>query len=675
MKLPVEVQVRSRKPNCFCCHLYFFIFFSVFLVDKTRKYPILFFAFDRFMLIFYLLLLVAAWSPTDSYAPGEVECPSDLQLVRTANSILQEEEDYITERNKKTDEALKTYLKNANMIDFDVDSFFEDANESIKIGLSFSGGGYRAMLVGAGQLAALDSRTDNATESGLGGLLQASSYLVGLSGGNWLVGSVVLNNWTSVQDIVNKNEIWDLTNSIANYGGLNVFKTVSFYNGISNDLDAKRDAGFDVSFTDTWARALSHQFFTTLEDTGASMTWSGMTEFDAFKDHDMPFPIVVAVGRTPGTFVLSGNSTVFEFTPYELGSWDPSVYQFTNIKYLGTTTDDGVASNGTCWGGFDNAGFVMGTSSSLFNQFILQINSSSVSSTITSIVLTILGKVSAAENDVAVYKPNPFANTSDVAGSESIVKNDTLYLVDGGLDNQNVPLYPLLQRERKVDAIFAFDNSADTNQNWPNGSSLVYSYQRQFLPQGNNTIFPYVPDVNSFRNLNLTSRPTFFGCDARNLSSLMNEDAPSDYSVFDSPLIIYTANRPFSYFSNVTTFTLSYSNEERNSIIRNGYETASRLNNTLDDEWQACVGCAIIRRYQERNEIEQTEQCQRCFERYCWNGDLDTKTPELNFTQTGTTNETDSSGKKSAANSFNKYSIVKSVAYGLLSVLVFVSIN
>ena len=73
-------------------------------------------------------------------------------------------------------------------------------------------------------------------------------------------------------------------------------------------------------------------------------------------------------------------------------------------------------------------------------------------------------------------------------------------------------------------------------------------------------------------------------------------------------------------------------------MIRNGFEVASRNNLTLDSEWPACVGCAIIRRLQERNGEEQTEQCKRCFEKYCWDGSLDTDDENrLNFTSEGTT--------------------------------------
>ena len=44
-------------------------------------------------------------------------------------------------------------------------------------------------------------------------------------------------------------------------------------------------------------------------------------------------------------------------------------------------------------------------------------------------------------------------------------------------------------------------------------------------------------------------------------------------------------------------------------MISNGFEIATRSSGSLDDEWAACVGCAIIRREQERQGIEQTEQC------------------------------------------------------------------
>lgn len=591
--------------------------------------------------------------------------------MRTANDISPEEQAWIQGRDKVTTENLISFLEASNLTDFDASSFVNGASDPIRIGVAFLGGGYRAMLSGAGQLAALDNRTTGASTRGLGGLLQASTYLVGLSGGNWLVGTIAMNNFTHPEKILDDGKIWDLSHSIVNFGGANVVKTVKYYTGISDDLDAKSDAGFELSLTDTWGRALLHQFFAELNDTGAALTWSTLQESDVFTQHQMPYPIVVADGRTPDETIVAANSTIFEVNPYELGTWDKSLYQFTQVKYLGTNVTDG-KPDGQCIGGFDNAGYIMGTSSTLFNQFVLQINTTSLTSAIKSIITSLLNKVSSDQDDVAIYKPNPFSKTDD-GDISSISQNDTLFLVDGGEDLQNVPLYPLIQPHRKVDVIFAYDNSADTNQSWPNGASLVLTFERQFLDIGNGTVFPYVPDINSFSNLNLTARPAFFGCDARNLTSLFDKAPHANTSlaaIFDVPLVVYTANRPFSYWSNTSTFQLKYSEKEKRGMIKNGFEVASRYNRTLDSDWPACVSCAIIRREQERRNQSQSDQCKQCFSKYCWDGSLDTADPNLNFTQTGTTNGNEDTRTSGGVALFDE-KVMKFVGYGLVASMAF----
>lgn len=83
------------------------------------------------------------------------------------------------------------------------------------IGLAVSGGGYRAMLNGAGAIAAWDSRSPGSNDTGaLGGLLQSATYLSGLSGGGWLVGSIYTNNFTTIQDALNSDTIWQTQNNI-----------------------------------------------------------------------------------------------------------------------------------------------------------------------------------------------------------------------------------------------------------------------------------------------------------------------------------------------------------------------------------------------------------------------------------------------------------------------------
>lgn len=52
----------------------------------------------------------------------------------------------------------------------------------------------------------------------------------------------------------------------------------------------------------------------------------------------------------------------------EWGSWDPQLSAMMNMSYAGTNLNNGQPDNSTaCVTGFDEVGFMMGTSASLFN--------------------------------------------------------------------------------------------------------------------------------------------------------------------------------------------------------------------------------------------------------------------------------------------------------------------
>lgn len=507
------------------------------------------------------------------------------------------------------------------MVDFDVAGFMRNHSDAPpRIGLAFSGGGYRAMLNGAGAFAAFDARTTNSTKPGnIGGLVQASTYIAGLSGGSWMLASLFVNNFTTVRDLQGEDDgLWDLENSIlAPEGRWAVIDTAGYYGELRDEVTGKRDAGYGTSLTDYWGRALSRQFIGG-RDGGAAVTYSSISDTDTFKNHEMPFPIIVANGRHPGEIIIAANATVFEFSPLEMGSHDPSLYAFTPTRYLGSNVTNGVPVNSSsCTRGFDNAGFILGTSSSLFNIGLLQLENTGLTGILRDFAVDVLQGLAEADADIARYTPNPFYKYRDNPWAD----DRDLTLVDGGLDGQNVPLHPLIQPNREVDVIFAVDASADNVEtNWPNGTSLIATYERALDErQSNHTMFPAVPDANTFVNLGLNTRPTFFGCDARNITTDENQPIP--------PLIVYLPNHPISYLSNFTTFTMAYTQEERDQIIENGYDVATRANSTLDEEWPACAACAVVRRAQERKGEAQTEQCARCFDRYCWDGTLNSTAP------------------------------------------------
>lgn len=556
-----------------------------------------------------------------SYAPIQTECPSGL-LVREATSINDKERSYLMQRHEQTNKNLITFLSDVAMLsELDAKDFIEGNKDqhNISIALAFSGGGYRAMLCGAGEILALDDRYEDLTRKALGGLLQSSSYISGLSGGSWMIGTLVLNDWMTVgKAVLPDSGIWQLDSLIFNPNGINVIKTLKYYSSLRSAVSSKTNEGFDTSITDVWGRALSYQFFdpNSTYNWGENITWSSIAKLPSFQRHQMPFPILLANGRTPGTFIISDNATIFEITPYELGSWDPSLNSFVNLTYLGTTLENGKPGNNTCFTNYDNAGFILGTLSSLFNMILIRVTSSSTLNWAVKQLLALILRPFSRDNvDIATYNPNPFYGV-EFAGSDLIISDATLDLVDGGEDAQNIPIYPFIQTSRKVDIIFAFDNSADTNQ-WPNGTSLVHTFERQFTSQGRGSPFPYVPLAEAFIHDHLNDQPLFLGCDAANLTALVDYH-DTGINETDIPLVIYVPNLQYLYEANTSTYKMSYSDKEVAGLIKNGFEVSSRGNYTGDRQWPTCVGCAIVRRQQERLGMKQSDECAKCFATYCW---------------------------------------------------------
>ncbi|RPA79481.1 hypothetical protein BJ508DRAFT_308402 [Ascobolus immersus RN42] len=563
-------------------------------------------------------------SPTRSYAPGEVTCPKGItNFLRTADSVSPDEAAWLKKRAPVTRKAFQEYLKRAKLKDFDVDAFF-NANQdwAPKFGLAFSGGGYRAMLNGGGVLKAFDERTTDAKKH-VGGILQSATYIAGLSGGSWAIGSVVVNNFTKIEDIQKRDDVWDLETSIlAPEGRLAILDSISYYRDLRDEVMSKKEAGYVVTLTDYWGRAIARQILISPKDTGApATTFSSIADTKEFKDAIMPFPIVVADARNPDETIISSNSTVFEINPLEMGSFDPTLYKFTRTKYVGTSFTDGKVDNATCMAGFDNAGFVLGTSSSLFNAGLLQLNSTGIDGTLRDLAFTILSGLSDSSSDIAAWSPNPFFSTSPLP-SQPLTSDRNLTLVDGGMDLQNIPLNPLIQPVRALDTIIAADASADTS-NWPNGTALYATYERSVMPQQNGTAFPEIPTVNSFVNLGLNTRPTFFGC-------AWNESLPQGTA--QPSLIVYIPNSPYTFMSNFSTFDRKYTTEDRDAIIDNGYQVATKGE---DEEWPACLACAIMHRHWQR-EGGQTEQCKQCMTEYCWDGKRNDTVPSEPYEPTTT---------------------------------------
>ncbi|KDQ08042.1 hypothetical protein BOTBODRAFT_139343, partial [Botryobasidium botryosum FD-172 SS1] len=629
------------------------------------------------------LLLAFLWlsgTPlvASSYAPfTNVQCPQEplLRSVSPTNQSLHPQEvEYMSVRAPGIIAAWRSWLQNTSAIGYDLDALGgADGTRFPKVGIALSGGGYQAAQYGAGVLSALDGRNESAVAAGTGGLLQTASYITGLSGGSWLLTSLVFSSFPTLHDLVLGNIdtggsttgwlldahlFWPASTAFATppnptrvIGGLN-FK---WYRTIFNDLKQKVDAG-EISLVEAWTRALAYHFLngTTrsnfFDDSNhgkgmfisalpirqcllnqsahTDVFWSSIPQIPAYQSHSMPFPIVVAdsvPNNQSDNHYMPLWSTVYEFTPYEMGSWDPQLSMFTNMKYVGTTLNKGAPLNSTsCVIGFDQADFVFGTSSALFNRV--------------EDIAMILGKVLrlifngiryrfkfGVHQDVAVWV-NPFKGISPGIFQDSMSSH--LHLVDGSDNLENIPLGPLMVKARGLDFIVASEGGGHELNDWPSGESLYASAYRTVNVLSNvSQGFPPLPnDPNNFIPFGLNQRPTLFGCDpTRN---------PPEW-----PLIMYLPNAPpvdgSDPVTNAGALRLRYTTNHTARIL-----DASQAGTTsgflpgkggADPNWGKCFQCAAVdrARYKSSPVIPRSQFCQGCFTQYCYNANSPTPPPAI----------------------------------------------
>jgi lysophospholipase len=452
------------------------------------------------------------------------------------------------------------------------------------------------LLLGAGVIQGLDERDSNGSTSGL---FQALTYQAGLSGGSWLLSSFAGNNYPTITNL--KDSLWKpaFQDSLLVPDNLLVFDA---YGDVVDDLAAKQIQGFSPTLTDPWGRLLSYQLLSG-PDGGANVTLSSVAELSNFTCHAVPYPIITTLGVKTfnGECFPGPNATTYEFTPFEFGSWDSDVSAFTPTKYLGTSLSDGQPTNsGACIEKYDNLGYILGTSSTLFNEFCTTIPD--VTNSTTSIdddLAALLDRVhEIATRDLYAVYPNPFFNyvsNTSIPNSQNLVSAQAeLNLVDGGEALQNNPIFPMLQPARNISVLLVNDNSADTSINFPNGSEILTTYVQTF--NHDLTRMPFIPSVETFVAEGLNQRATFFGCNAT-----------------DKITIVYIPNFNFTFASNVPTAQLQYSEEETDEMIANGVAMAEQGG---DDEWGVCLGCGIM----SKAGGTLPEACTACFEKHCYYG-------------------------------------------------------
>lgn len=525
-----------------------------------------------------LSLAPAVALAASDYAPSTVACP-DETLVRSADGISSSEAAYITARKANADEALTEWLATA-LPDVDTSSL-------PTLALSSSGGGFRALLVGAGVIKALDSRDSTASTAGL---YQSLTYHAALSGGAWLLSALATADFPTISQL--ESTVWetqmaggilDATNST----------TVADYEQIAYDIIAKGSAGFPVSLVDVWGRELAYQVMEGGAGTPA-FTLGDITSLSNFTSHRVPFPILTStkINYLNGECIPLQTEAIFEFNPYEFGSWSDDVSSFVQTTYLGSNLTAGEGSE--CVTGFDRIDWAMGASSNILEEFICDtaLDVDVLADFPTSIVEIIEEYTSTQDYGYAIVT-NPFKGFIPTTNSttSSVAALDTLYLVDGGVPNHNDPILPLLEPSRNVSVLFVNDNSADTTDDLPDGAAVYAAYEATLTGRLAGR-FPVVPAAGEFS----TKQAQFFGCD----------DA-------EAVTVIYLPNADWSFESNTTTLQLEYDAAETAAMISDGVLVAAQGG---DDAWATCLACGIM--LKEVGSSNLPSDCTACLEEYCW---------------------------------------------------------
>ncbi|KAH9814677.1 lysophospholipase [Melampsora americana] len=587
-----------------------------------------------------------------SYAPTFTQCPTNTPLLRLAGSaafsnqtLCDEEISYRQGRNALTAPLWQSFYTTGPGQQTGYASIFDqDSFEYPTLALAHSGGGLRAALYGAGVLQAMDSRT---SDSPIAGVSQLAMYQAGLSGGSWLTLSSAMNGYPEMKQLVPG---WLLSRDLFLPGGANPINNARYLDALFDDVELKKEAGFEVSITDLWARALSHHFMpgTTADNfynsssptaNGAGILFSALKDSPDFKAFKNPYPIIVSNQQPPpgSDAPTQGNivplsTTVFETTVHEFGSFDPYLSAHIPTQYMGTALDSGKPSKGTCTTGFDQGSFVIGTSSSLFNAISGTIVGSIVGKLSSSHLglIKLLGSRLANKPDLSgvdtAHYPNPFKGVNGPAGFDQST-SDNLDLVDGGENGENIPINPLLARG--VDIILAADGSADTDESspigahWPNGTALIATFTRvtSVLPQGSASFPPIPTDPQEWMDNGYSTRPTFFGC-----------NSPSHTGNGAYPLVVYLPNSPLplsttSSFTNTSTFKLRYTDKESSAFLASATSitTSPVFDGTVDSEWPTCLSCAMLDRARNRltPRVPRSDTCKQCFQRYCYPDGVD----------------------------------------------------
>lgn len=381
-------------------------------------------------------LLEAARSLVYNSVPQIKENPykNTPAKVRLGNDLAEQEKAFLQKRIPQNKVAIERLLG-------------QPVEKIPSIAIVCSGGGYRAMLYCLGALMGAEKA----------GILNATRYVVGLSGSTWAISGWLLSGLSlqAYHDWL----ISDLNR------GLKQVSTADM-SLISDHLLTKYLYDQPYALVDIYGSLLANELFKRQGNLKQRQTLSGQA--DAIKDGQLPMPIYTAIAAEG----IKSEQNWYEFSPYEVGAHWMGAY--VPSWAFGRKFKNGVSTN---FAPEQNFGVLMGTFGLAIGLTIerlveeLKLKEKSSSEWVQNIINTILKKKGEFRFTTADYR-------NFVRDMQNMPLSDhrLLKMVDAGI-GYNLPYPPISgQRpERKADIIIFVDASGD---DFPADFKKTESYAR-----------------------------------------------------------------------------------------------------------------------------------------------------------------------------------------------------
>ena len=354
----------------------------------------------------------------------------DIALVRhtTSDELCKQELEFLDNRKEHIKKGIEQLFGEDIQMDY-----------TPRIALCFSGGGFRSMLMTLGFLGAAKDI----------GLLDASTYITGLSGSTWAIAPWIASGKSL------KHFTTDLINHIKY--GLNHIDDLEELRLLLFNLLAKIHNKQCISAMDIYGAVLIN---TLLNDMGSNRLCVTLTEShkDIIKGA-LPLPIYTATQTNPDPYEW------MEVTPFEVGS--PFLEAYVPTWAYGRKFKNDVSIDQKPE---QTLGYYLGIFGSAFEvnfEDILQRTTFNLTRIKNSLPEFLGGTVDKVVNTIINSPLNNFRlfpsmlrNFTHNAFYSPIREDKTICLIDAGIDF-NLPIPPLLRKNRNVDIIIIYDASGN----------------------------------------------------------------------------------------------------------------------------------------------------------------------------------------------------------------------